>query len=177
MPMDPIAPAQFDLVVVGHDGCFVVRLLGEIDSHSEPRLRAELGRLIDDGAYDVTVDLSALEFMDLTGLRALLDGLHSLRCCGGDMALASVRRSTRKLLQITGLMQVFPQRGCIPAEGRVVTPPGPGGPSSKETGLSPCGLQRAGPGLRYRDDTPLQRHRSPSDISFAFGRALLDRSS
>ncbi len=87
----------------GHE----VRLLGELDMSTASQLRDELVRLASDGATLVTVDLSDLAFIDSTGLSVLITGLKRLRQQGGDMALRSPTPGTRKVLEITGLTEVF----------------------------------------------------------------------
>lgn len=55
----------------------------------------------------MTVDLSDVGFIDSTGMGALVDGLKRMREAGGGMVLRSPGPSTRKVLEITGLDQVF----------------------------------------------------------------------
>jgi anti-sigma B factor antagonist len=87
----------------GHE----VRLLGELDMATASRLRDELVRLTADGATLVTVDMAELAFIDSTGLSVLVSALKRLRAQGGDIALRSPSPSTRKVLEITGLTEVF----------------------------------------------------------------------
>lgn len=93
--------------VSGAGHAFEVRLLGELDMSTAPQLRDELVRLTSDGATQVTVDLSELAFVDSTGLSVLITGLKRLRQQGGDMALRSPSPGTRRVLEITGLTEVF----------------------------------------------------------------------
>ena len=87
----------------GHE----IRLLGELDMATAGRLSEELGRLATDGARLVTVDMSDLAFIDSTGLSVLISAVKRLRRQGGDMALRSPTPGTRKVLEITGLTEVF----------------------------------------------------------------------
>ena len=84
-----------------------MRLLGELDMSTAPQLREELTRVTSEGARHVTVDLSDLVFIDSTGLSVLITGLKRLRQDGGDMALRSPTAGTRRVLEITGLTEVF----------------------------------------------------------------------
>jgi anti-sigma B factor antagonist len=102
-----INPGELLVTVSGAERAYEVQLLGELDMSTAPQLRDELLRLASDGAKDVTVDLSQLQFMDSTGLSVLITGLKRLREKGGDMALRSPTPSTRRVLEITGLTEVF----------------------------------------------------------------------
>ncbi len=51
--------------------------------------------------------MSDLMFIDSTGLSVLITGLKRLRQGGGDLALRSPTPSTPKVLEITGLTEVF----------------------------------------------------------------------
>jgi anti-sigma B factor antagonist len=102
-----VTPGDLRVVVSSDDGSHEIRLEGELDLGTAPQLRDELARLTADGARLVTVDLSDLAFIDSTGLSVLITGLKRLRQQGGDMALRSPTPSTRKVLEITGLTEVF----------------------------------------------------------------------
>ena len=95
------------MLVSSVDSQHEVRLLGELDLGTAPQLRDELDRLAADGAKLVTVDLSDLAFIDSTGLSVLINALKRIREQGGDMALRSPTPGTRKVLEITGLTEVF----------------------------------------------------------------------
>ena len=100
-------PGDLEVVVSSVESRHEVRLLGELDMSTAPRLRDELVRLASGGPTVVTVDMSDLDFIDSTGLSVLITGLKRLRQQGGDLALRSPNAGTRKVLEITGLTQVF----------------------------------------------------------------------
>ena len=98
---------DLQVIVSSVDSQHEIRLLGELDMSTAPRLRDELVRLTSDGARLVTLDLSDLAFIDSTGLSVLITALKRLRQQGGDLTLRSPTPGTRKVLEITGLTQVF----------------------------------------------------------------------
>lgn len=102
-----VNPGELLVRVSGAEPAYEIQLLGELDMSTAPQLREELARLASDGATQVTVDLSELQFVDSTGLSVLIGGLKRLREQGGDMALRSPTPGTRRVLEITGLTQVF----------------------------------------------------------------------
>ena len=98
---------DLQVIVSSVDSQYEVRLLGELDMSTAAQLRDELGRLASDGVGVVTLDLSDLAFIDSTGLSVLITALKHLRQQGGDLALRSPTPGTRKVLEITGLTEVF----------------------------------------------------------------------
>ena len=103
-----VNPGELQVTVSGAEPEYEVRLSGELDMSTAPQLREELLRLASDGATMVTIDLSELAFVDSTGLSVLITGLKRLRQQGGEMALRSPTPGTRRVLEITGLTEVFP---------------------------------------------------------------------
>jgi anti-sigma B factor antagonist len=102
-----ISPGELLVRVSGAEQAYEVHLHGELDMSTAPQLRQELLRLTSDGATEVTIDLSELEFVDSTGLSVLVTGLKRLRETGGDLALRSPTPGTRRVLEITGLTEIF----------------------------------------------------------------------
>jgi anti-sigma B factor antagonist len=102
------AVPAFEVQVASVDGAAVtVRIVGELDVVTAPGLEQRLGELCDEGARCLTVDLSSLAFIDSSGLSALVTTLKRYRAEGGDVVLRSPTRPTAKVLEISGLDQVF----------------------------------------------------------------------
>lgn len=85
----------------------VVGVTGEVDVHSAPQLRDGLSAELDSGASTIVVDLSGVDFLDSTGLGALVAARTAAE--GRGIALPVVCPSERilKLFSITGLDGVF----------------------------------------------------------------------
>lgn len=90
--------------VAGHR---VLDVGGEIDVYTAPQLRERLVALVEDGARQVVVDLSRVEFLDSTGLGVLVGAFKRLRNVGGDLSLVCPRERLLKIFRITGLDGVF----------------------------------------------------------------------
>jgi anti-anti-sigma factor len=85
-----------------------ITVRGEIDSSNCAELQDELLRLAAaDGDRSCTLDLSAVSFMDSSGLRALLLGQKAMTSAGKRMVIAGVSDNVRRLLEITGLLERF----------------------------------------------------------------------
>jgi len=90
-----------------HAGWHVLRLAGEVDVATAPRLRDRLVSLVTGGQRDLIVDLSGVTFIDSMGLGALVSGLKRARAQGGDLRLVGATDHVAKVLEITRLNQAF----------------------------------------------------------------------
>jgi anti-sigma B factor antagonist len=98
---------EFNLAVAVNDGSATVAITGEVDVFTAPQLRDRLYGVIADGVNHVVLDLEAMSFIDSTGLGVIVGTLKRLRQQGGDLVLRAPGRSTRKVLDITGLTQIL----------------------------------------------------------------------
>ena len=102
---------QFDTTTVGERS--VVSVRGEIDAYTSPRLRDQLTRLMDEGHYQLVVDLEGVEFMDSTWLGVLVACLKRAKEHGGDLSLVCTSPQILRVLSITGLDRVFQVRAAV----------------------------------------------------------------
>ena len=100
-----VAPS-FDVVSVSHEDEVIVALRGEVDLATAPRLEAELGLASVRAARAVLVDLEAVAFMDLGGLRPLLRLATPARP-GHDVSITSGSPPVQRLLDLSGLRRHF----------------------------------------------------------------------
>src|SRR5205809_2369992 len=78
----------------------VLEVRGEVDVYTAPRLRERLIELVEAGARSVVVDLSAVEFLDSTGLGVLVGALKRLRAAGGSLALVCWHARLPKIFRV-----------------------------------------------------------------------------
>jgi anti-anti-sigma factor len=97
----------FDVKTTVANGLAVVTVHGDLDCATAPRLGAALEGL-DPVGRTVRVDLSATDFMDCAGVRVLVVSLRRFRDVGGELVLDSPSRSVRRVLEVTGLLDVIP---------------------------------------------------------------------
>lgn len=104
--MNGISPRAFGLTVESADQHATVRVTGEVDLETSGTLRSALLALANDGAELVTVDLADTDFIDSTGLHALVVAMKQLREHGGDLVLRSPSRNAARVLELSGLSTV-----------------------------------------------------------------------
>jgi anti-sigma B factor antagonist len=90
------------------DAEWLLTVQGEIDVATSPRLRSELGAVLERGARLIVVDLTATSFIDSSGLGVLVGALKRLREHDGDaIVLRGVQEPVRRVFEITGLTDLF----------------------------------------------------------------------
>ena len=86
----------------------LLRPIGRLDAESSPKLRQAIMDQIGAGAQGIIVDLAQVDFMDSSGLSALVSGIKSLRGAGGMLAICNANPQVRTALRLTMLDRVFP---------------------------------------------------------------------
>lgn len=105
---------EFHLETAGPIGdCAVLRVTGEVDVYTAPMLRDQIRELAAKGAVHLIADLSRVDFLDSTGLGALVGGLKRLREVGGSLALVVSTPRIGRIFQITGLTKALPARRSV----------------------------------------------------------------
>ncbi|MEO6913590.1 MAG: STAS domain-containing protein [Candidatus Baltobacteraceae bacterium] len=95
-------------IKIEHSGdSAVFRLRGCLDLATSPSLRAALLESANEGKHEIIVDLTQLEFIDSTGLGALIGAHRRATENGGRVGLIVAEGPIQRLLNITGLIRVF----------------------------------------------------------------------
>ncbi len=98
---------DFDLQISQSGGRTVLTVGGDLDVLSAPQLRDRLMALTERGPEQIVVDLRPTDFVDSSGLSALVTGLKRARARGGDLVLVCPPGNIRRLLEIAALDQVL----------------------------------------------------------------------
>jgi anti-anti-sigma factor len=86
----------------------LVTLAGECDLNTGRDLRDVLTSEVSRGAQRLIVDLSALAFMDSTGMQVLLSVRAVLAVRGGTLVLVAPQPVVARILELTGADQAIP---------------------------------------------------------------------
>jgi anti-sigma B factor antagonist len=88
-------------------GATVFAVNGELDIYTAPELKERLASLIEGGTHQLILDLEGLEFLDSTGLGALLGALKKIRSHDGYIDIVCTQRRILRIFKITSLDKVF----------------------------------------------------------------------
>lgn len=101
---------EMDLLInVRNDGSVpIIDLSGEVDAYTSARFREAMVDLIETGAASLIVSMMNVEYIDSSGLGALVGGLKRSTERGGRILIVCDNPQIRKVFEITGLEKVFP---------------------------------------------------------------------
>ena len=92
----------------------IIKPVGVIGGIQAYELRHQVCKLLASGHNLVMLDLADVNFIDSSGLSALIIALKMLRTAGGDLYLCSIAEPVRNLLNITRMDRLF-ENSIVPA--------------------------------------------------------------
>ena len=85
----------------------VIRLAGLLNAHTAPSLKEQISALINSGSSQLVLDLSEVEFIDSSGLAALVSGMKRARTQDGGFSIAGASEDILAVFRLTMLDKVF----------------------------------------------------------------------
>lgn len=98
---------DFGLEAREEAGRAILGVSGDLDALTAPQLRDRLIETIEAGRRQLLVDLTRCEFIDSSGLSALVSGFKRVRAMGGDLGLICPQGPVRRLIEMVALDRVF----------------------------------------------------------------------
>ncbi|RIJ48446.1 anti-sigma factor antagonist [Clavibacter lycopersici] len=89
------------------DDVTVVTATGMLNMAAAPELRQAIHDALDPAPQRVVVDLAGVDFIDSSGLGALIAGLRAARDAGGDLRIAAPGPQVAMVLQLSNLDRVL----------------------------------------------------------------------
>jgi anti-sigma B factor antagonist len=105
-PGAPI-PGSLQIESTARGDAIVLTMKGELELTSAPVFERELRAVEATNPRRLVIDLSGLEFMDSTGLRALLLARERAQADGHELALRRGPRQVQRVLELTKTAEAF----------------------------------------------------------------------
>lgn len=86
-----------------------------LDASIAENFKAEVKTIVDGGARHLVIDFSGVQFMDSSGLGALVGSLKYIGA-GGVIEIANPCDAVQKVLNLTRMNKVFPVRASVPTQ-------------------------------------------------------------
>ncbi|MEI3605321.1 STAS domain-containing protein [Pseudogracilibacillus sp. SE30717A] len=86
---------------------FIVKLSGEIDVYTAPKLKKEILPLTEEAGNKVNIDLEHTHYLDSTGLGVFISAFKSTKNNQSEMKLINVHDRVLRLFKVTGLHEIM----------------------------------------------------------------------
>jgi anti-sigma B factor antagonist len=97
---------KFEISDLGED-LAIIRVEGRLNMVSAPGLRDAVAEAITAGKARLVVDLALVEFMDSSGLGALIGALKTARRAGGDLRIAAPNEQVTLVLELSNVDRIL----------------------------------------------------------------------
>ena len=89
-------------------GLLVVRIKGEIDHHGAVAMRTGIdGEILAERPSKLILDLSAVDFMDSSGLGLILGRYSVMKSIGGELVVLNPTAGVMKILSLAGAERII----------------------------------------------------------------------
>lgn len=78
-----------------------------MDAHNSGNLKERMLQLFDEGKCQLVIDLTAVRFIDSSGLGALVSGFKNASARDGSLKLCCLQPQVRSMFELTRLHRVF----------------------------------------------------------------------
>jgi anti-sigma B factor antagonist len=96
-----------DLTTANRDGVTVYAVSGRLDLVAGPKLKALIDETIAGGSTFGVIDLGGCDFIDSSGLGAVIGGLKRSREAGGDLRIAAPAGQVTRAIELMKLDRIF----------------------------------------------------------------------
>ena len=102
---------NIDSKLNNENGFWDVSLQGELDVSTADKLTEHLHNLADEKILDMKINLENLDYIDSTGLGAMIGVLKKLKTDNKEIYIINPKSNVKKIFTITGLDKIFKVEG------------------------------------------------------------------
>ncbi|HAK42303.1 MAG TPA: anti-sigma F factor antagonist [Clostridium sp.] len=90
------------------DDNIIVTLQGELDHHSAEEVRTRVDDILDkDGYKNLIFNFSGVNFMDSSGIGAVIGRYKKLSLRGGKVCLTNVTPTVKRIFELSGMFKII----------------------------------------------------------------------
>ncbi len=87
----------------------ITRLYGELDMNTVPNFKKKLQNLMETkNVSNIIIDLDNINFIDSTGIGAILGRYRAIKKKNGELILVGANRRVKKIFKLSGIFDLIP---------------------------------------------------------------------
>jgi anti-sigma B factor antagonist len=96
-----------DFIVTKIKDVVVLKTPEKVSGEISLKLRKTIEDIVNNKDYNIVIDMSITEFIDSTGVSALISRISDTRSYHGDIKLASLTDFVKEVMDVTNLDKIF----------------------------------------------------------------------
>ncbi len=96
-----------ELEVLEKDNLAILKITGDVDLYSSPKVRKQILSLVKKSCQNLLVDLAGVTYMDSSGVATLVEALQLMNKKKGKLKLYSLKPAIRDVFELSRLDKVF----------------------------------------------------------------------
>lgn len=96
-----------DLIQEDRGNVHIISIKADITADNVSELKKVLGDMLSTSRLNVVLDMGAMNYIDSSGLAAIISRLKEFRKNNGDLRIASVNNSVKNIFDVTFLTSLF----------------------------------------------------------------------
>ena len=93
--------------VIKKENYLMFRLEGSLDIYTSLDFKAALENHVKDSSLEVVIDMTALNYIDSSGIGILIKALNYVQGLNGKMCVANLKPAIEKVFKVSGLTSYF----------------------------------------------------------------------
>jgi anti-anti-sigma factor len=92
------------------DGEIVLKCSGRLDANQAGHLNDYIDRLVREGLYQISLDLTGIEYLSSAGIRSLVTQYKNLKAINGQFHIAAMSENVKQVLNMVGMVEMLGQQ-------------------------------------------------------------------
>lgn len=102
-----ISRSEVIFEIRSQDGVDVIDIIGQLDAFTTPEIKVEFKTLTDDRHYKLALNFEKVDYVNSTGIGAVLAVAQQVRKRKGDLKIFSMKPDIRKVFDLVGASKIL----------------------------------------------------------------------
>jgi anti-sigma B factor antagonist len=102
-----IRKSDVSFEIRAQDGVDVIDIIGQLDAFTTPDVKAEFKKLTDGRHYKLVLNLMQVDYVNSTGIGAIVAVAQQVRRRKGDLKLFGMKADIRKVFDLVGASKIL----------------------------------------------------------------------
>jgi stage II sporulation protein AA (anti-sigma F factor antagonist) len=89
------------------NSCLIVNIEGDLDLHTAEHFKQQVDEKITAGNHNLILNFTQVNFVDSSGIGAILSKYKQLNNLGGKLVIANISPQIKRIFEVSGILRVI----------------------------------------------------------------------